>query len=695
MKHTLWTLLVLAGATMLAGQDSTDAPEPFHFLFEPDSIYLAVGETAEVKITLLNADDELAQNVFYIYGGSRGAITADPRISDSTGVALVRLKAYKPGDQYLAVRSITVKREDRVRGRMPIRVPFPPIAKIVFNEPAKKLYASTTLPYSVTVYDEAGLIREDKPATLASSNTALASFDAFGNLTARKTGRVTVTAQVENITAKVVVRIAKNPIGGIEISSSAEEARTGDVVHFNAAAKASRSGRTVKDAPIKFSFTGKADYGIGLPAAGQITPDGRFVAETAGVYTIYASSGGFAVSKTIKISRRDVRQKVEIAGHGLVKDVRTSDLWVWAGIGEFEGKDFAVTGTWGANGEAYFWDVTDPANMVTIDTVKVDARTVNDVKVSADGRIAVISREGASNRKNGMVILDVSNPFDVKILSVFDHEMTGGVHNVFIYDNHVYGVNNGRKFDVINIEDPTQPYRVGNYELSTPGHSIHDIWIEDGIGYSSNWQDGVHAIDLGGLTRNESNMPMINANPLLKAAGRGSPGKPLPLASMPDRTGRNHAAFPFLSQSTGSFYIVAGDESFPAGLFASDGRLAKAAGGFHFMNFSDPANPHEDALYQVPEAGSHNLWIEGDVLYAAFYQGGLRVLDISGELLGDLYKQGREIAAFLSESEEGVFVNSPMVWGPQPYKGLIFFSDMYSGLYALRLVPREQPAGTN
>ena len=71
------------------------------------------------------------------------------------------------------------------------------------------------------------------------------------------------------------------------------------------------------------------------------------------------------------------------------------------------------------------------------------------------------------------------------------------------------------------------------------------------------------------------------------------------------------------------------------------------------------------------------------------------MLDISGELLGDLYKQGREIAYFLSESKEGMYVNAPMVWGPQPYKGLIFFTDMNSGLYALRLVPREQPAGTN
>ena len=30
--------------------------------------------------------------------------------------------------------------------------------------------------------------------------------------------------------------------------------------------------------------------------------------------------------------------------------------------------------------------------------------------------------------------------------------------------------------------------------------------------------------------------------------------------------------------------------------------------------------------------------------------------------------------------------NATMAWGPQPYKDLIFFSDMNSGLYAIKLV---------
>ena len=49
-------------------------------------------------------------------------------------------------------------------------------------------------------------------------------------------------------------------------------------------------------------------------------------------------------------------------------------------------------------------------------------------------------------------------------------------------------------------------------------------------------------------------------------AGKGKPSNPVKLASFPDRKGRNHSAFPFLSESTGDFFIIAGDEVFPNGL---------------------------------------------------------------------------------------------------------------------------------
>ena len=554
----------------------------------------------------------------------------------------------------------------------------------------KKLYAGTVTSFEVEVFDKANLSRPDADVVLKSSKNSVASFDKFMNLEAKKPGKITVTASADGVKKSFKVNIVKNPTQKITINSNVTEIRTGDVLNMNAKALDKR-GKVLNDVPISYSYTGQADYGtFGLPTSGLITDDGRFVAETAGMYTLSASSAGFSSQKRVKVVPRNVEKKIKLIGHGLITDVFTSDLWVWPGIGKHEGKDFAVTGTWGANGEAYFWDVTDPTDMKIIDTVTVDARTVNDVKISEDGKVGVITREGASNRKNGFVILDVSDPYDVKITAAYNDDMTGGVHNAFIYENHVYAVNNGRKYDIINIDDPYNPRRVGVYELDTPGHSIHDVWIENGIAYSSNWADGIVAVDIGAKKFDEADRSSLQYNPLLAKAGQGSPSNPVKLAELGDPTGRNHAAFPFLSKSTGKFYVIGGDEIFPWGIGALKDEPSNPRGGYHFLNFSDPENPVEEAIYQVPEAGSHNMWIVGDTLITGNYQGGLRIVDISGELLGDIYKQGREIGVYLSQHENGRIPNSPMVWGAQPYKEYIFFADMNSGLYCIVIENEEK-----
>jgi hypothetical protein len=138
--------------------------------------------------------------------------------------------------------------------------------------------------------------------------------------------------------------------------------------------------------------------------------------------------------------------------------------------------------------------------------------------------------------------------------------------------------------------------------------------------------------------------------------------------------------------------VFAGDESFPfGGLARGQGTVpTRAAGWIHIIDWSDWDNPREVARYQVPEAGSHNLWVEDDILYVAYYNGGLRVVDVSGELIGDLYRQGREIAMFMPYDPEGFIANAPFAWGPQPYKGNIFFTDWNSGLWVVRLGARRE-----
>jgi len=426
--------------------------------------------------------------------------------------------------------------------------------------------------------------------------------------------------------------------------------------------------------PVQFGVGGQtAPDIIAAGAAAQIAEDGRFVAERSGTYTVIASAGSHSAARTVSIEPRDVRREVEVVGRGKVLDRHTSDLWIWEGT---DGRDYAITGTWGADGHSYIWDVTDPANIEKVQEVQIDARTVNDVKVSEDGDIAVISREGASDRKNGIVLLGVGDPREgVPVLAEFTDQLTGGVHNVFISEDRVFALSAGRRYDVISIKDPRNPTRVGRFELDTPGHGIHDVWVSDGVAFSSNWTDGVVAVDVGGGGRG------------------GTPERPVELGRYAYPSGWNHAAFPYKSQSTDKFYVFAGDESFPYGGFNGEqgGSPSRAAGWIHVIDWSDWDNPHEVARFQVPEAGSHNLWIEDDIMYVAFYNGGLRVVDISGELMGDLYKQGREIAMFVPGDPEGFIANAPFVWGPQPFKGHIFFTDWNTGLWAVKLVDRTGP----
>jgi hypothetical protein len=68
-----------------------------------------------------------------------------------------------------------------------------------------------------------------------------------------------------------------------------------------------------------------------------------------------------------------------------------------------------------------------------------------------------------------------------------------------------------------------------------------------------------------------------------------------------------------------------------------------------------------------------------------YYNGGARVLDVSGELRGELYNQGREIARFWSADTNGFRPNLAFAWGAYPYKGLIYVNDVHGGMWAVKL----------
>ncbi len=670
---TCLALLVACVAAMARGQgDETEAGLTIEV--EPGALTLELGETAQLSATVRDAGGAVVDDATVVYYS---------RARRSVGVTRTgRVEAFRPGEFTLVVlvpsnpEDRSRRPDARARVEIPVTVPLPPVAEVAFTGIPDTFYAGTQPRLDVEVTDTAGARRDDVPVTFSSGDPSVATIDRFGFLTLREPGTVTLTAAVDTESDALAIEVVENPVAALELRVGTETARTGDVLRFTAAAT-DASGREVPGVPVRYAVGGETAPAIvaaGAPA--QIASDGRFVAERSGTYTVIATAGTHTATRTVLIEPRDVTRDVEVVGRGKVLDRRSSDLWVWEGT---DGRDYAITGTWGADGRTYFWDVTDPADIEKVNEVQVDARTVNDVKVSADGELAVIGREGASNRRNGIVVLGAGNPREgVPVLSEFTNQLTGGVHNLFVDGDHVYALSAGRRYDIIDIEDPRNPERVGRFELQTQGHSVHDVWVSDGIAFSSNWSDGVVAVDVGGGGRG------------------GTPERPVELGRYAYPNGWNHAAFPYRSRSTGKFYLFAGDEAYPYGGLANDAEDAqlpfRTAGWIHVIDWTDWDNPREVARYQVPEAGSHNIWVEDDIMYVGFYYpGGLRVVDVSGELMGDLYRQGREIARFVPFDPEGFAPNAPFVWGPQPYKGHIFFTDYNSGLWAVRLEEKTGP----
>ncbi len=685
------------------------AQAPASLEVAPAALELRAGETAQLVATVRDGDGAPIEDAEVLFLPLYGQYWNLEHRTWGFNIFKVspegEVSTRSPGEFEILVRVVeagpdpsarNAEAEGYLEQRVPVTIRPAPVVSLTMAANGAP-WAGTEMEVEVDARDALGdavqglaidlRISDPSVATPVSRPPTIARESARGMVRLLRPGTFTLTASGGEATASMEIEVLPNPVARMEIRAERDTARTGDVVRLKATGYHA-SGEEAGDAPIGFSVSAVTDsMGVGGPSAGLVTSDGRFVADLPGVYTVVARTGGVSASTVILVSDRNVRRPIELVGHGRVSDRATSDLWVWEAP---NGRDYAITGTHSAQGHAYIWDVTNPESIEIADVVKVDARTVNDVKISEDGATAVISREGASNRRNGLVILDVSDPsVGVRILARYDDQLTGGVHNTFIHEGHVYALSGGRRFDIVNIEDPAAPHRVGSFALDNPGRSIHDVWVVEGIAYSANWKDGVAVIDVGGGDRG------------------GSPQNPALMGQFPFPTGWNHAVYPYRSQSTGKFYIFAGDEAARTGRYSPLAETGTGTPGYeneptrwrgwiHILewdeNFENPARLV--GRYEVPEAGSHNIWIEDDVMYVAFYNGGLRVVDVSGELLGNLYRQGREIARFLPLDPEGFLPNAPQVWGAQPHKGHIFFSDRNSGLWAVRLVDPSPPQET-
>ncbi len=543
-------------------------------------------------------------------------------------------------------------------GRASITVPQLPADRLDVRIGDMSLKVGESSPLTITgvtrLGDEVPVIIEG----VTSEHPHIAWADQQGRLYGVKEGKTQIVFHTSTASVTVNVSVGSNrtteykmlgtPVGSIE---------TGDVVRLRVMGY---SGGRETGSP-------SAAWVVGGPGA-QIEADsveGVFVADEPGTYRLVAMIGSnTSVSSVIRVTQRSGAEQSELIqlGRGGNADHHSGDTWVFEGV---DGRDYAYIGTFQYDWMRV-WDVTDPTSPVLTDSLQLDARRINDVKIHPNNRIGILTREGASDRRNGIVILDLADPAHPSIMSEYKETVTGGVHNVWIDGENdlVYACHNGTsELHIIDIADPTMPAEVGRWGIDRSSKTLHDVFLEDGYAYLSYWDDGLVILDVGAGTHG------------------GTPTTPVFVSRIAYPEGNTHTAFRY------GRYVFVGDEIFPPDWDAE--KPIETRGYIHVIDVENIETPVEVARYEVPEAGAHNIWVDDDKLYVGYYQAGLRVVDVSGELRGNLYRQGRELAVLKTTDENSTVPNWGMTWGAQLHKGNIFTSDLNSGLWIARL--REGP----
>ena len=236
-----------------------------------------------------------------------------------------------------------------------------------------------------------------------------------------------------------------------------------------------------------------------------------------------------------------------------------------------------------------------------------------------------------------VVILDISTPAHPKIASTFDQNLTGGVHNMFATDDYLFAVSGGQKYVIVDVRDIKNPKYVSEYEH--PGARLHDLWVHDGIAYSAQGGVGTVVVDVG------------------NGKYGGTIQKPKLINVYPVNSG--HEIFPYFQKSTGKVYLFIGDEemnrqgrvwegtnyqlSGPGGV-PPKGGVAQTSGGYtHIIDFTDPMHPIPVGRYHLEDYGSHDIIVQDDMLYQAYYDGGVRIVDVSGERYRDVWPWTRPV----------------------------------------------------
>ena len=654
LLHALLSLVALQQPT------STTAPQQNAKVEDqPSGGELPIGGKLQFSARALDAagNPVPGAQIGWFVGGDIGDVDSIGEFTGGyQGYARVTAVGYIPGDQH-----------SQVFGSSLVHVLPQPAARIVLDVRPTRLVAGSRFTLSGIALSRHGDKRYD-PITFTSSNSRIASVTSDGRVRAIAAGRVTITATSGPATETLALQVLANKVARVTVEPGTSNVRAGDVVKFTATPRTAAGGAI---ANVAVDWAVSAGPGVSL-----IDPSGTFVAELPGTYTVTASVGGKEGDALVRVAPRDVGRGIEVRGRVPIT-MSTAEVWLHPTA------PCAYLST--ISDRVYAIDISDVTKPKIVDSMMTNARIVNDVMTTEDGKYGVFSREGASDRKNGIVVFDASNPCHPKPVSEYTQTVSGGVHSSYVYKGYAYITDDATgSMRVIDIQDPLHPKEVARWqtEQSEAGRYLHDVMVVDGLAYLAYWNDGLIVLDVGNGMKG------------------GSPTNPQLVSQLKYDL---NAVYARVSQLWGAGFVRGTHTAWRQGryVFVGDevyaGRPYKGLqdgnnltfGRLHVIDVSDIRNPKEVAWYEPTDGGVHNVWVMGDTLYLGNYQGGARALDVSGELKGDLLRQGREMSWILTVDSLG-HRRAPFAWGAVVRDGNIFVPDINTGLWILRLEPKQQ-----
>ncbi|MCA2985736.1 Ig-like domain-containing protein [Gemmatimonas sp.] len=660
-------LIALVSASLAAVQP----PSAAKLEITPANPVVIAEDTLRLRARVVDANGQPVPGttIRFIAAGGRfeGAIDADGLVrSGSTGTMPVTVVAQIVG-------------QPTITQRIEVRMVPGPATTITLDDAPTRLVGGQRLVLVPTVRSAAGDRRDDR-VQWSSSNPAVVAVNADGLVEAKGVGRAVLTARVDRATATHAVQVVAGRIGALAITPSAKEARTGDVIRFAVTAR-DAAGRPLAGLTPSWSFN---------PGQGVIDADGAFTGYEGGTYVVTATLGTQSAQAVVRLTPRDVRRPATVVGRLPRTGFTTEEVWL------HPTREIAYLGT-GSGGDRMFTiDITDKSKPVVTDSIVENTRRVNDIMTNPAGTHLVFTREGASDRKNGIVIATLDDPLHPKKCADYTEGLTGGVHSTFVYrqekyGTHIYLTNDGTgAIHIIDWNDPCQPKTAAVWKTPRPdaGRSLHDIDVQDGLAYLSYWNDGLVILDIGNGVKGGS-----PSNPQLVSQYKydlNDMYRQVEASGGPGFIRGTHTAWRHKN------YVFIADEVFPAAPVkgAKDASAGRAYGRLQVIDVSNIAKPKSVAFYEPEFGGVHNVWVAGDTLYMGAYNAGFRTFDISGELRGDLRAQQREMVHVHTADMDGYVKNAAMTWGVVVRNGLAYVNDMYNGLWIVRMDPKPEPKKT-